>query len=266
MKPSSLIAAFNRLPLWRPALRVWDFTVKAPTYDRWLYLWMHRAGRMGREEADFFRRVIRPGMHLADVGANIGLYSLLLARTVGPTGRVYSFEPDALMASALRRNLAANGITQAEVFELAVGAATGTATLQRNSENSGDNRLGTTTGTALHSEQTAVRVCALQDALQGRRLDFIKMDVQGWEGQALRGVAGLLDANPGLQIYFEFWPHGLRLAGTEIAELAATLRDLHLHVTLAEGESGDEAVDLITLDRGMAPKAFTNLLARRKNG
>lgn len=263
MKPSSLIAAFNRLPLWRPALRVWDFTVKAPTYDRWLYLWLHRAGRMGRAEADFFHRVIRPGMHLADVGANIGLYSLLLARCTGPTGRVYAFEPDALMASALRRNLAANGITQTEVFEQAVGAATGTATLQRNSANSGDNRLGTTTGTPFHSDQTVVQVCALQDALQGRRLDFIKMDVQGWEGHALRGVAGLLDANPGLQIYFEFWPQGLRLAGTGIAQFAATLSELRLHVTLADAGPGAPAVDLLELERRLAPNAFTNLLARR---
>ncbi len=263
MKPSSLIAAFNRLPLWRQHLRVWDFTVAAPTFDRWLYLWMHRLGRMGREEAAFFQKVIRPGMHVADVGANIGLYSLLLARITGPAGRLYAFEPDALMAGALRRNFAANHIAHAEIFECAVGAATGTAVLQRNAMNSGDNRLGTTTGTALHSEQTSVRVCALQDALQGRRLDFIKMDVQGWEGEALRGIAGLLDANPGLQIYFEFWPHGLRRAGTEIPQLAATLRELRLHVTLADAGPDAPAVDLSALERNLPGKAFTNLLARR---
>jgi FkbM family methyltransferase len=263
MKPSSVIAAFNRLPIWRQRLRVWNFTVQAPTFDRWLYLWMHRLGRMGRDEAVFFRQVIRPGMHVADVGANLGLYSLLLAQCTGASGRVYAFEPDALMAGALRRNLAANGAAHAEVFECAVGAATGEAVLQRNAMNSGDNRLGTTTGTALHSEQAAVPVCALQDALQGRPLDFIKMDVQGWEGEALKGVAALLDANPGLQIYFEFWPHGLRLAGTEITQLADTLRQLRLYVTLADAADQTIPVDLVALDRGMAPKAFTNLLARR---
>ena len=243
--------------------RKWGFTVMAPTFDRWLYLWMHRLGRMGRDEAAFFSRVIRPGMHVADVGANLGLYSLLLARGTGPSGRVYAFEPDALMAGALRQNLTANGAVHVEVFECAVGAASGRAVLQRNAVNSGDNRLGLTTGTALHSEQASVSVCALQDTLCGRRLDFIKMDVQGWEGEALRGVAGLLDANPGLQIYFEFWPHGLRLAGTEIAQLADTLRQLRLHVTLAEAADQTTPVDLLSLDRGMAPKAFTNLLAHR---
>lgn len=263
MKPSSLIAAFNRLPIWRRQLRVWGFTVAAPTFDRWLYLWMHRVGRMGREEAAFFQRVIRPGMQVADVGANLGLYSLLLARCVGPTGRIYAFEPDALMAASLRRNLAANDATQAEVFECAIGAATGEETFQRNAVNSGDNRLGATTGTALHSEQATVPVRTLSDALAGRRLDFIKMDVQGWEGEALRGVADLLDANPGLRIYFEFWPHGLRLAGTEITQLAATLRHLRLHVTLANAADQTAPVDLEALDRSMAPKAFTNLLAHR---
>jgi FkbM family methyltransferase len=263
MKPSSLIAAFNRLPVWRQRLRVWGFTVTAPTFDRWLYLWMHRAGRMGREEAAFFQRVIRPGMQVADVGANIGLYSLLLARCAGPAGRVYSFEPDALMAGALRRNLAANAVTSAEIFECAVGAATGTAVLQRNAMNSGDNRLGATTGTALHSDQASVRVCALQDALQGRRLDFIKMDVQGWEGEALQGVAALFDANPGLQLYFEFWPHGLRRAGTDVARLDAILRGLRLHVTLADAADQTTPVDLFALERRLPGKAFTNLLARR---
>jgi len=264
MKPSSLIAAFNRLPVWRQRVRVWGCTLQAPTFDRWLYLWMHRLGRMGRDEAAFFQQVIRPGMHVADVGANLGLYSLLLARLVGPEGRVYAFEPDQLMARALRENLAANHVGHAEIFNCAVGAATGRAVLQRNAVNSGDNRLGSNTGTALHSEQVSVPVCALQDALQGRRLDFIKMDVQGWEGEALRGVGGLLDANPGLQIYFEFWPHGLRLAGTEIAQFADTLRQLGLHVTRAGTPAQTAPVNLVELDRGMAPKAFTNLLARRR--
>jgi FkbM family methyltransferase len=264
MKASALIAACNRLPLWRRRLRVWGGTFEAPTFDRWIYLWMHRLGRMGREEADFFRRAVLPGMHVADVGANLGLYSVLLANLVGPPGRVFAFEPDGLMARALRTNLALNRVAHAEVFELAIGAGPGRVLLQRNAVNSGDNRVGRDTGTALHSEQVSVAAGALQDALRGRRLDFIKMDVQGWEGEALRGVAGLLDANPGLQIYFEFWPYGLRRAGTEIPQLASSLRELGLRVTRAEAANEVRPVDVVELDRGMRPKAFTNLLARRR--
>lgn len=263
MRPSTLVAAFNRLPFWRTRVRVWGFVLTAPTFDRWLYLWMHKLGWMGRQERQYLEKVIRPGMHVADVGANLGLYSLLIARTVGPAGRVYAFEPDRLMAEALRVNLAANACNYAEVFACAIGAESGEAVLQRNAMNSGDNRLGHDTGTALHSEVASVPVRALDDVLLGRQVNFVKMDVQGWEGQALRGIGGLLDANPGLQLYLEFWPHGLRRAGTEVAQLAATFAQLRLQVTVAQGPDSTSAVDLESLARTLSAKGYTNLLARR---
>ena len=108
MFPRSLLAGLNRLPLWRCRVRVWGFTLTPPTFDRWLYLWMHRLGRMGRDDVAFLKRAIQPGMHIADIGANLGLYSLLLARCVGPAGRVFAFEPDPTMAGALAANVAAN--------------------------------------------------------------------------------------------------------------------------------------------------------------
>jgi FkbM family methyltransferase len=218
---------------------------------------------MGRDEEHFFRGIIRPGMHIADVGANLGLYSLLFARLVGPQGHVYCFEPDPLMVSALRDNLDGNRITHAEVFAVAVGSANGTAVLQRSAVHSGDNRLGLRTGTAWHSEKVSVPVRSLQDALRGRRLDFIKIDVQGGEHEVLRGIGPLLEANPALKIYFEFWPHGLRLAGTEITQLAHTLRGLHLRVTLADQPANSTPLDLVALAAQMPFKGFVNLLAER---
>lgn len=262
MKSSSLFASLNRLPLWRRRVRVWDFTLTPPTLDRWLYLWMHRLGHMAQEEKKFLEQFIQPGMHVADVGANLGLYSLLLARLAGPGGRVFSFEPDSLMVEALRRNLAANQVAHVEVFACAVGAAAGSAILKRNSINSGNNRLGNVQ-VLLHSEKAAVSVCALQDALCGRQVDFIKMDVQGWEGEALIGIGGLLDANPTLQIYFEFWPHGLQGAGTTVPRLAEILRELGLRVSLAQLGKTTIPVDIEELAQTMKPSPFVNLLATR---
>jgi FkbM family methyltransferase len=217
---------------------------------------------MAQEEKKFFEEFIHPGMHIADVGANLGLYSLLLARLAGPEGRVFSFEPDSLMVQALRKNLTTNHVKHVEVFSCAVGAAAGSAVLKRNAINSGNNRLGDVQ-MLLHSEQAAVSVCALQDALCGRRVDFIKMDVQGWEGEALSGIGGLLDANPTLQIYFEFWPHGLHSAGTTVSQLAEILHELDLHVSLAQLGKTTIPVDIEELAQTMKPSPFVNLLATR---
>ena len=164
------------------------------------------------------------------------------------------------MVDALRDNIAANGAAQVEIFPCAAGAATGNVLLQRNAMNSGDNRVGATTGTALHDEQVRVPVRSLDDALAGRRVDFVKMDVQGWEGDVIRGLSGLLDANPGLQIYFEFWPHGLDRAGTPVARLAEILGSLRLRAMRPENLT---PVDLERLAAELAPKGYTNLVATR---
>ncbi|HYC71339.1 MAG TPA: FkbM family methyltransferase [Opitutaceae bacterium] len=263
MKPSSVLAALNRLPLWRRRIAVWDFRLRAPTLDRALYLWLHRIGRMGRADRAYLAGAVRPGMHVADVGANIGLYTLHLARLVGPAGRVYAFEPDPLMLGALRENLAANGAAQAEVFPCAAGGGSGQALLQRNALNSGDNRLGADTGTGWHADRDTVPVRALDEALRGRRVDFIKMDVQGWEGEALRGVGGLLEANPGLQVFFEFWPHGLERAGTTVAALDELLRALRLRPT-RPGHA--EPCRLAALAAELPAGGYTNVVASREVG
>ncbi|MBK8477979.1 MAG: FkbM family methyltransferase [Opitutaceae bacterium] len=260
MKLGSLIAAFNRLPCWQRRVSVWGFCLRAPTFDRWLYLFLHRMGRMGGDERACLSSLVRSGMQVVDIGANIGLYTLHLARLVGPAGRVDAFEPDALMAWALRENLAANGVAQVEVHQCAVGADMGQAVLQRNAINSGDNRLGLATGMALIGEQESVRVGSLDGILDGRRVDFIKMDVQGWEAEAFRGFAAVLDANPKLQIYFEFWPYGLGCAGTEVSRFADILAALRLNTYLP---LTGERVDLPQLATTLRKQAFTNLLAYR---
>jgi FkbM family methyltransferase len=256
----AVLAAFNRLPLWRRHVQVWGFRLRAPTFDRCLYLWLHRLGRMGRADRAFLEANIRPGMQIADIGSNIGLYTLLLARLAGPGGRVHAFEPDPLMVGFLRQNLAAAGVSTVEVFPCAAGAAAGEAVLQRHAINSGDNRLGTATGGAWHRESHAVPVRALGESLGARPLDLIKIDVQGWEAEVFRGLGGLLDANPRLRIYFELWPDGLARAGTSVAELASLLDELRLRTTVP---GGGEPVDVARLASGMRPGAYTNLLAAR---
>ena len=256
----AVLAAINRLPIWRRRVRVWGFRLHAPTFDRSLYLWLHRLGRMGRADQAFLEATIRPGMRIADVGANIGLYTLLLARLAGPKGRIHAFEPDPLMVEFLRDNLAAASAWTVEVFPCAAGATAGEVVLQRHAINSGDNRLGMATGGAWHGESHAVRVRAPAEALGGQPLDLIKVDVQGWEAEVFRGLRGLLDANPGLRIYFEFWPDGLARAGTSVAGLATLLDELRLRIT---EPGGSEPLDLARLAAGMRPGAYTNLMAAR---
>lgn len=258
---ASLVASVNRWHVWRRHVSAWGFIMRPPTLDRWLYLTLHRSGYMGRPEREFFEQAIQPGMHVADVGANIGLYSLLFSRLVGKPGRVYAFEPDELMVDALRENLAANS-ADADVFACAAGASVGDAVLRRGAVNSGDNRLSMKQ-TALKSGQMIVPVNPLADVLAGRRVDFVKMDVQGWEGEALKGSRGLLEENPHLKIYFEFWPHGLQETGTSIDQFAEILRELGLLVWKPQDSAISAPVNVEELAAAMHRAEYMNLVASR---
>ena len=73
------------------------------------------------------RRLIAPGAVFYDVGANVGFFTILGARLVGPAGRVVAFEPVPACARAVGRNIELNGFAHAEIREAAVGAAGGRA-------------------------------------------------------------------------------------------------------------------------------------------
>lgn len=71
------------------------------------------------------RRYLRPGMVAVDVGANIGLHTLQMARAVGPQGRVYAVEPAPDNLKYLKRNIALNRLSQVEVLPWAASSEHG---------------------------------------------------------------------------------------------------------------------------------------------
>jgi FkbM family methyltransferase len=78
---------------------------------------------------------LREGDHVIDIGANIGAFTVLAASRVGPSGRVYAFEPDPQVCERLRQNLRINGLKNVTVHAAAVGAASGHAVFHRHQKN-----------------------------------------------------------------------------------------------------------------------------------
>ena len=256
-------AAFNDLPVWKGQCRVWDQRLASPTFERWLYLRAHRLGLMGRAEKSFLEQNIRPGMCVLDVGSNLGLYSLLMARLAGETGRIICFEPDPDLFAALRRNQELNDLPQLEAHNLALGAAPAELILHRSIINSGDNHLGQKESSLFRREVTT-RVVRLDDFLPGLKLDLLKIDVQGWELAVLRGMRETLQRNEAVRIYFEFSRLGYVRAGSTYEELIAFLREAGFLIfdPAAQRELDDARIAelVVSLD----PSGYTNLLAMRR--
>jgi FkbM family methyltransferase len=185
---------------------VWGQPLSLPSADRLLYAVLHRAGLLGRAERRFFPRVLQPGMTVLDIGANIGLYALFFAQLVGASGQVHAFEPDPGLYAALRRGRELASPENLHLYPLALGDRPGRHVLQRSWFNSGDNRIVTSAGAAA-ADAPEIDVARGDDALADvPTVDFIKLDVQGWELHVLRGLSATLARSPAVRLFLEYWP------------------------------------------------------------
>ena len=177
-----------------------------------------------------FQRLIRPGDTVFDIGAHLGVYAVLASASTGPTGKVHAFEPNGRFASLLARSLAVNGFSGfAEIHNVAVGAEEGQAELRFSWEFAGGGHLATGLGPRAASlEGRPCRVVALDDMFPdaATTVDVIKIDVEGTETFAMRGMQRLLARSPRVRIMFEFAPELLRAHGTSAGELIGFLGSL----------------------------------------
>lgn len=144
-------------------------------------------------EMGFMQHYLRAGEGFVDVGANVGVYTLLAASLVGETGRVDSFEPGAKAFVRLQENVALNNLTQVHLHAMAVGETTGT--VRFSCEQDTMNRISTGDDGGLAA--TEVPIDRLDNILAGQRYAMGKMDIEGAELMALRGAQKMLsDHNP----------------------------------------------------------------------
>ena len=165
-----------------------------------------------RAERKILRELISDGDVVVDAGANIGVYTRFLSECVGARGVVHSFEP----AKENFRKLEDSTRSVPNVYRnlAAVAERSYTSQLYLSDDLNVDHRSYAPQGSTRSS--IPVEFVALDDYFKpGSRVNLIKMDIQGYEAQAVRGAERVLKENPGIKLMLEFWPFGLRQAGTE---------------------------------------------------
>jgi FkbM family methyltransferase len=173
-------------------------------------------------ETRFFLGAAKPGFVVVDIGANIGYYTLLFARCVGASGKVFAFEPDQDNFRLLSANVKMNGYLNVTLMEAAVSDKNGQLPLYRNDVNRMDHR---TYDPGEGWAQMPVPAVRIDDYFRSEviTIDLIKLDIQGSEHRALAGMTQILSHNPGITLVTEFWPYGLRRAGCDPAEFLKQL-------------------------------------------
>ena len=172
-------------------------------------------GRFEAQETAVFRALLRPGMTFVDVGGNWGYFTLLAASMVGKSGQVITFEPDPRMHVLLKDNISRNGLAHVKPLEIAAAAEPGTLTLagyQEESNNFGVSRvvdpsLVNGSGRAMRTFTVAARrIDTVLDEMGVGEVDLLKMDIEGAEVFALRGMTDGLARHRYRRLVLELHP------------------------------------------------------------
>lgn len=206
-------------------------------------------------ERKLFKSLIREGMVVVDIGAYAGYYSLVAADLVGEEGKVYAFEPNPENYVLLLKNLEVNRCKNVTPVQKAIADRDGRARLFLAQENKGDHRLFDSND---GRESITVDVTSLDAFFKERdyRVDVIKMDIQGSEMAALKGMTRILEKNDDLKILTEFWPNGIRMSGAspeeflkKLVEFGFELYHINEKRKLVEPISVTRAMELCKEDR-----------------
>jgi FkbM family methyltransferase len=165
--------------------------------------------------------VLKAGMTVVDLGANIGYYTLLASRLVGPSGVVYAFEPDPPMFAYLTRNVATNRCGNVITVNAAVTDRSGTASFV-----SSESVRGWVVPAPATVRTPVVKTVTLDAFFAARGwppIHLIKLDVEGSEKSALQGMSEVCARNPGLHLIVEYNLSTMHRAGVTPEALGKTL-------------------------------------------
>jgi len=158
-------------------------------------------GSYEEETTRLFNEILKEGMIILDIGANIGYYSLLASRLVGDKGKVFAFEPCPESFALLQKNIEVNGFKNIVPVAKAVSNQCGKQKLFL-AKDAGQHSLE---GQA-NSKFIEVDVITIDEFLKGNiPIDLVKIDVEGLEEKVLLGMEETISNNKSIEIFFESW-------------------------------------------------------------
>lgn len=215
-------------------------------------------------EIELMKQLIQPGFHVLDIGANIGFYAELIAKMVGDKGKVYCFEPDATNYKYLLKN--SKGITNIQTLNLAVSDKKETIKVYKSKLLNVDHRTYPVNNYDSVEEIGADSIDNLISSGIIKQVDFIKIDIQGFELTAFKGMQKLLSEKNHIKILAEYWPHGFKRAGTSAIEFYDFFDKLNYQFKLIDANQSNIISREYIVENNDKPFEFSfNVLIEKKN-
>lgn len=206
--------------------------------------------------------LLEEGMTFVDIGAHVGLFSLPALKWVGESGNVISFEPHPSNYVMLLENARCNGLEERlRAVQSAISDTKEKVHLHTSTFNTGDHQLFHKGG----RDSIEVACTTLDDYFtSGTIVDVIKMDVQGAEASAFRGMKRVLQDNRDLQVIWELSPSQLEEAGSSASAVLNWLDDLGFSFSMIdESTQRIESATVQEILQSCPHDSFLNILSSR---
>ncbi len=199
MLPESIVERYQAYKFRRRVSNFKPYLIKKRVAEVEFNFWVgdvlgknwYDSGPVGSTKEMIFIRnnMIKPGDTVFECGAHHGFTTILLAEGVGPEGKVIAFEASKHNCDILMKNIELNGLSNITAYNFAVGSAEGQVCI---SSSMNSNVLRTPSG------ETVKMVCL--DSFKGENPDFLKIDVEGYETEVLRGAQEIIASKPKIEI------------------------------------------------------------------
>jgi FkbM family methyltransferase len=196
------------------------FLYDSPAFKDFLKDNPHEAG-----EVKFLELISQEGMHAIDIGANIGITTVAIAKRIRGVGKLYSFEPVPEYSNILKENISSNGLENVKVYEIAVTDQVGRAPFYERELSSGI----TFEQGAKKFEVPTTTIDRFLTAEKIVRVDLINMDCEGSELLVLRGAEETLSKNK-VKIFCEIHHDFLKQLGQSVEDIIQYLQGLEFQV------------------------------------
>ncbi|MBC8386769.1 MAG: FkbM family methyltransferase [Actinobacteria bacterium] len=190
------------------------------------------------EEIKLFFSFLKPGMHIIDVGANIGIYSIVAEKKLRGDGKIWSFEPAKNTYKMFIRNLAINKAKNVIMYNVGLGDGTSKKAVLRQDIGYGDGEkyiipnntapdynLPNVNQIMEKEEISLVTIDAIIQRAGNPKIDFIKIDTEGFEYFILLGAENVIKSNPNIIILMECTRLGNTRAGVTQDSVFSLIRE-----------------------------------------
>lgn len=203
-----------------------------------IYSWIKNGHFYENDIGLFLTRIISPKDTCVDIGANIGMHSLLMSSLVGSEGKVIAFEPGKESSEELRANIKLNNFKNIKLKKIILGENSGEEVFFHCSSHDSGTSYGVKKPDNENLDWKSLKTSTLDKEINDKKIKVVKIDVEGFEGQILRGSQSLLKNDIVRYWIVEYAPHCLARLNDSLNTMRVHMRKYGLEMFVLDPSGG----------------------------